>query len=263
MGTGDIPDRDGRAAQALWVFDATSWGPRPVTREEYVAWPPPGFVPYQVVYPRWSFSYPRADFASATVIMTQGDAGVPLILEPVQDGPGDNTLAWIPSGMQNADPWPKPSSDTTYTVTISDVIISGIPRSFIYDVTVFDPATIPPNPDPALELNLNQFSFHRSQQLTLSATVTPGSSPNTADIYMALQLPDGSLLFFLAGGSFTTAPQPIVSNWAISAFSGQIFSYTFGEGELVGNYSWFAAFTQPDTLNLIGPIVSAPFSVSP
>jgi len=142
MGAGDIPSSGGSAAQALWVFDSTTWGPRPPTREEFVSWPPPGFVPYQVTYPRWSFSYPQANFSSATVTMTQGGAGVPVTIEPIANGYGDNTLVWIPTGMTSGQSWPVPSSDTTYSVTISNVMVSGIPRSFTYDVTVFDPATI-------------------------------------------------------------------------------------------------------------------------
>src|SRR3954464_7620558 len=62
MGTGDVPssgpaDDPYPAANELCVFDGNTFGPRPATREEYVAWPPPGYVPYQVVGPRWSFAY--------------------------------------------------------------------------------------------------------------------------------------------------------------------------------------------------------------
>ena len=38
-------------------------------RDGFVAWPPPGFVPYQTVYPRWSFVLRGADFTNATVTM--------------------------------------------------------------------------------------------------------------------------------------------------------------------------------------------------
>jgi hypothetical protein len=37
--------------------------------------------------------------------------------------------------------WPKPMSDTKYGVTVSNVLIGGVPRDFFYTVTVFDPAT--------------------------------------------------------------------------------------------------------------------------
>ncbi len=142
MGTGDLPATGGQAANALWMFDSSTWGPRPATREEYVAWPPPGYVPYQVVYPRWSFSYPGANFSAATVSITRMGASVPVTLEPLADGYGDNTIVWIFQGMSSWDHWPKPTADATYTVMVQNVQISGTPRSFTYNVTVFDPATI-------------------------------------------------------------------------------------------------------------------------
>ncbi len=54
MGTGDVPQSGPAAnpyppANALWVFDGLYGTARPATRAAYVAWPPPGFVPYQVV----------------------------------------------------------------------------------------------------------------------------------------------------------------------------------------------------------------------
>ncbi len=171
MGTGDVPVNTGNApANSLWVIDANFGGPRPSTREEFVAWPPPGYVPYQVVYPRWSFSYPGADFSSATVIMMQRGLNVPVTLGPVSDGYGDNTLVWAPQGINFAnkiidsgswpvlvEAWPVPVRDTKYQVTINNVMIAGTSRSFTYSVTIFDPATPAPKNfmSPILKLLLN------------------------------------------------------------------------------------------------------------
>ena len=77
---------------------------------------------------------------------------------------------------------------------------------------------------------------------------------------MALAIPGLPLLFLRGDGSFTSDWQPIVGNWTVSAFSGMIFSYPFGGGEPTGSYTWYAAFTQPATLNFIRPIAVAPFS---
>ncbi len=150
MGTGDIPPAGGSAANALWVFDDNIWNPRSATREEYVAWPPPGYVPYQVVYPRWSFAYAGADFSQATVTMTNNQQPVSTVLETIYDGYGENTLVWIPAGLTSWDAWPQPAADTRYRITIDNVVIAGTPRSFTYDVTVFDPATEQP---PVFSLN--------------------------------------------------------------------------------------------------------------
>ncbi len=142
MGTGDIPWVGGYwSANALWVFDSHMWDPRPETREEYVAWPPPGYVPYQVVFPRWSFSYAGASFGSATVSMSSGGGPVGVDVQTVVNGYGENTLVWEPDAA-----FGPPGADTTYSVSVNSVLIGGSPRSFSYDVIVFDPATMAREP---------------------------------------------------------------------------------------------------------------------
>jgi hypothetical protein len=139
MGSGDIPPTGGYwPANALRVFDDNMWTPRPPTRDDFVAWPPPGFVPHIVVFARWSFSYPQADFVAATVSMALGGVSVPLEQAPIRNGYGENTLVWLPLGLPDGAIWPRPVGDTTYTVHIENVIIAGQARSFSYDVTVFD-----------------------------------------------------------------------------------------------------------------------------
>ena len=140
MGTGNIPDTTGhQAANALWMFDSHTFDPRPPVRDDFVAWPPAGYVPYTVVYARWSFGYLDADFSGATVSMTQGASSVSVTLEAVLDGYGENTLVWRPMGLGSDAAWPQPSSDTTYTVQIQNVIINSQSHNFQYDVTVIDP----------------------------------------------------------------------------------------------------------------------------
>ena len=150
MGTGDVPQTGSYPGgypltNALWVLP-DSWPPRPPTRDEYVAWPPKGYVPYQVVTARWSFSYPAADFSAASVSMTRNGQAVPVRLEPVQNGYGENTIVWVPDNMDAgaSSSWPRPASDTPVSVTVSSVSIGGQPRSFSYVVTIFDPETAGP-----------------------------------------------------------------------------------------------------------------------
>jgi hypothetical protein len=143
MGSGDVDAVNGfSAANATWVLDGLYGTTRPTTRDGFVAWPPPGYVPYQVVFPRWSFGYGNADFSNATVTMTSNGASVPVQLETYETGYGENTLVWDYNGLDGNSvqaPAPQPSADTTYNVTISG--ISGAPQtSYSYSVTVFDPA---------------------------------------------------------------------------------------------------------------------------
>jgi hypothetical protein len=114
-----------------------------------------------------------------------------------------------------------------------------------------------------LTLSVNQTSFHRNDTLRLTATVTSVVKPFMADAYVAIQLPSGSLLYLKADGTFTQQAQPIVRNWLVSSFSGQIFSYSFSGGEPMGSYAWLGAFMTPGASNLVGPITSTPFAFSP
>ncbi len=146
MGTGDVPGNDStfRPAQALWVIDIdTIFAARPETREEFVSWPPPGFVPYQTVFGRWSFSFAGADFTETEVTMSSNSKAVSVDIEPQQQGFGENTIVWIPLRMSDRDDWPKPNADEKFTVNINNVLINGEERNFTYDVTIFDPGSAP------------------------------------------------------------------------------------------------------------------------
>jgi Ca2+-binding RTX toxin-like protein len=140
MGTGSVPATSGHsAANSLWVIG--NFGTRPA-EPEYVAWPPAGFVPYQALPQRsrrWSFSYPNADMSNARVGVSSGGVNRPTTIEPaLQGGIGDNTLVWVLSDVYLG----APEADTSYDVTVSDVMVGGTPQQFAYQVTVI-------NPDPA------------------------------------------------------------------------------------------------------------------
>lgn len=168
MGVGDVTPDTANAllANAVWVFDGNSGTARPTVRDDFVAWPPAGFVPYTTVYPRWSFAYPGADFSAATVAMTENGRALSTRLEPLQNGFGEPALVWLPEGYTDGMGWSRPAADTLYQVTVSNVKVSGQVRSFSYDVTVFDPdATTadPAEPQPigATTLAAGQTSTYR------------------------------------------------------------------------------------------------------
>ena len=148
FGTGDVPAGGGyAAANSLWVWDSNVSGPRPSTRDGYVAWPPPGYVPYQVVFPRWSFSYPGASFGGASVSISLNGSSVPVSIDSsTANGYGENTIVFRPNGMADSGSWANPGTDKTYTVRISGVVVSGQSRTYTYNVTVFDPSSADPGP---------------------------------------------------------------------------------------------------------------------
>ncbi len=140
IGTGDVPQNGafGRA-NAMWVIDSVALAAsRPATRDGFVAWAPKGYVPYQTVFARWSISYPGASFASAAVTMSRNGSAISSTILPVQTGFGENTLVWEPSvnlGVAGA--------DTPGDVTVSNVLLGGVPQTFTYRVIVFDPLSVP------------------------------------------------------------------------------------------------------------------------
>jgi hypothetical protein len=144
MGTGDIPPQGSSlAANAIWVFDGNFFDPRPATRTTYIAWPPSGYVPKQVVYPRWSFAYTNANFTNATIAMTSNGVAVAVSKEPFDPSLGEPTLVWVPMGLNPNNfgtVWPFNGADTVYTVGISNVLFGANVSNFNYTVTVFDPA---------------------------------------------------------------------------------------------------------------------------
>lgn len=115
-----------------------------------------------------------------------------------------------------------------------------------------------------IALNLNPLSYITGDMMTMRVTTVAGPPPGTlADIYIALQLPDGTLLVMQPDGSFGTNIAPLLANVPVPDFTGPIFNYTFSGAEPVGNYTWFAALTTPGTLNVIGTMAVQPFSFTP
>jgi hypothetical protein len=136
FGTGSVGETT-TSANALYVF--TSTVSRPPTPDK-VTWPPEGYVPYQVVYPRWSLSLNTSSsvsFASADVTMTEGGSPVSLsVVSRTNNGYGDNTIVWEPSGLS----FFAGMEDRRFTVTVSN--ISAPQSTVVYDVVVMDPAIV-------------------------------------------------------------------------------------------------------------------------
>ncbi len=161
MGTGDIvsSNSDSASAHASIVQDQKIFSPRPVTRDGFVSWPPPGFVPYQLLFPRWSFSYANADFSNATVAMTtlQGESvDLAVVYRSDPPSPGsltapENTITWIPTVIPDR----AIDNDIVYNVSVENIVIDAESRNFQYTVTAIDPSTSivqpPGEPEPILE----------------------------------------------------------------------------------------------------------------
>lgn len=165
IGVGHVAgSRTAYPSNALWVFDDGVFDDSPAMREPdgFVAWPPRGYVPNELVYPRWSFGLADADFENAVVTMTSGDEEISLevvarlslqgyvpspiiVWEPATDlgpvdaeadvgdvhlGTGEGEAAG--SGVLLT----KPAYDTTVDVVVDGVVVDGTEVRFSYSVTI-------------------------------------------------------------------------------------------------------------------------------
>jgi hypothetical protein len=221
MGTGDVPSSDdgtNAAANSIWVFDSSINDPRPATRQPFVSWPPAGFVPYQVTYPRWSFALSNADLSLATVTMTSNGVPINVTTNLYETGYGENTIVFLPQGSVDGGTFPFNGADTVYGVTVTNIgIVSENTTNYIamsYSVTVFDPAVpgadyIPPvisGPAPAIVNAANVYS------------TVPINNPNTTSYdWITGQLQPGNVMDNANNGlaNFTVSPPtdyPVITN---------------------------------------------------
>ncbi len=117
---------------AIWVLGNP--GTPPAETPEFIAWPPQGYLPKQLAYPRWSFSMAKADFTETKISMKVKNGGaVSLENEELTGIYGDNTIVWKPAINTNT-----LDEDTAYVVSLSDVGIGGETKNFEYEVVLFD-----------------------------------------------------------------------------------------------------------------------------
>lgn len=98
---------------------------------EFIAYPAKGFMPQALVFARWSFGIPGADFSNATITMTGPLGAIVLtIVSKTDNGYGDNTIVWEPQGINTTS-----AEDIEYTVTVDGV--QKAPQSkYTYAVTL-------------------------------------------------------------------------------------------------------------------------------
>ena len=108
-------------SNVTWVIDIPSFN---APFYEFVAYPSEGFFPAPLVFDRWSFSMPDADFSNTTISMTDEQGiNIPLTIEPAFANAGDNTIVWVPDqAYLNLNS----SEDEKYTINISNFSIVSI-----------------------------------------------------------------------------------------------------------------------------------------
>ncbi|GAB5473468.1 MAG: hypothetical protein Mars2KO_15670 [Maribacter sp.] len=120
------------ATNAIWVLGNS--GTPPSDAPDFVSWPPKGYAPQQLVYPRWSFSIRDADFTETSITMrTPNNETIALSIEALDNAYGDRTIVWVPEINLGA-----LDGDTSYTVALQNVGVDGEALDFEYEVILFD-----------------------------------------------------------------------------------------------------------------------------
>ncbi len=228
MATGSTDGVNGLffGSNVLYVF--AGFGSRPGA-PSVVAWPGEGFVPYQVVYPRWSLSLnsePFADYSTATVTMTKDAANVPLTVVSRTDSFGDNTLVWEPSGLS----FGAGQADQTVSVTVSNIMVGGNPQSVSYDVIVIDPALGSGDADLSITKADTEDPALAGTGLIYTVTVSNAGPAAAEDVTVDDTLP-GSVIFSATNGC-TNDPNgvPTCSLGTIAAGASGSFQVTVAVG---------------------------------
>ena len=102
---------------------------------EWVSWPPQGYVPTELVFPRWSVSHKEGDFQNANVQMSIAGQSVPITIHPVSNGFGLNTLVWEPLNAIDFGG----AEEISIEISVTDVLIEGDTRSLKYEVMPIHP----------------------------------------------------------------------------------------------------------------------------
>jgi YVTN family beta-propeller protein len=109
-----------------------------------------------------------------------------------------------------------------------------------------------------MTLALNDASYTAGESMALSITVVPGATPPTVDLFVALELANGSLMYLRSNGTLTPLVRPLANDWHPVSASGEIVHATFTGNEPPGRYVWHvrvSAATSP-------ALVAAPSSVA-
>jgi hypothetical protein len=150
IGVGHVAGSDtAYAANALWVFDDGVFDQNPTVREPegFVAWPPRGHVPRDLIYPRWSFGLAGADFEDATVTMSGGGRQIDLEVVArlsLQGYVPAPIIVWEPALPPGWDPSGDDFTfDAVFDITVEGVVVDGVETGFSYSVTVMGDGPAP------------------------------------------------------------------------------------------------------------------------
>ncbi len=211
---------------------------------QYVAWPPAGFIPTEILTYRWTFAVPgeSASFAKATVQLTLDGVTIPLAYCKPTDY-GDGGIAFE---LEDWAAWSQKIVDNKVNVSIKNVKVGDEMRSYAYQVAPFNavestpyvyndrddvPTTATTETEVADETEVAEVRFAERKLMALGELVEPSELPAiTVEQLRANAVKD--LVFNAAFSKFATQvsnfrkaknPDPTQLNaWAAAKIKGYL-----------------------------------------
>ena len=146
--------------------------------------------------------------------MTSNGVSVAVIIQPYQTNFGENTVVWVPMGLDatsEGTTFPFSGTDTVYSVTVTNIVAPGGGNvGFTYNVTLFDPAV------PGTDYVATAIVGTNTPYLNTGNpyACVPSANPNTTGYqWLTAQTTNGNLTDNATNGltNFTITPPPIYS----------------------------------------------------
>jgi hypothetical protein len=137
---------------ALDVFSNYSWNAAPLTIPETYSYPGKGYIPYQLIFKRWSFSISgEGNFEDATIDVSRNGKKIPITSKTWDNAYGDCSIVWKMEELFEESDYDSQGAskkeifsklgwlNAPITVTISNVELDGQKKNFTYNLIPFDP----------------------------------------------------------------------------------------------------------------------------
>jgi hypothetical protein len=115
---------------------------------------------------------------------------------------------------------------------------------------------------PTMDTALNDVEFRPGEVMTVTVLLDPGAVSTPADAYLVLQLPNGQLMSW-TGSGLVAGLVPIARGFRPFRFEGVVARLPIPRGAPAGRYTWLSALTAAGTLNLLTPISTSVFAITP
>ncbi len=228
----------------IWVFNPVV---SPLSVPPFVAFPPAGYVPRNLIPARWSFSIPNADFGSCTVTVSN-EAGATLTRtqHALANGYGDNTVVWDFTNPGTDLAW-NGTTDKAVDVRVAGVKIGSVTQpDYVYRVVAIDPTTpnltltsLNPTCGPLLNNGSMTANFDRGAKSYLWSTgATTQTISNLGPGSYTVTVTDKNNCTYSQIGVLTntTANVPVITRSLTTVCAGDVVSLT--ASSCTGTVTW-------------------------